>query len=72
VALVNQKRGNSAGFLNQELYQQASADFYDITSGNNGAFQAAKGWDACTGLGAPVGSLLESLLAANPNKKSAR
>jgi kumamolisin len=30
----------------------------DIVSGNNGDFEAAKGWDACTGLGTPNGPAL--------------
>lgn len=30
-----------------------AADFHDITSGNNGYYSAAKGWDAVTGLGTP-------------------
>ena len=32
--------------------------FRDITSGRNGAYQAKRGWDACTGLGVPVGDAL--------------
>jgi kumamolisin len=36
--------------------------FRDVTSGSNGAYDAAPGWDPCTGLGVPVGtSLLDSL-----------
>ncbi len=62
LALVNQKRGSAAGFVNPALYQGGESAFYDITSGNNGAFSAGPGWDACTGLGSPVGNLLESLL----------
>jgi len=38
--------------------------FNDITSGNNGAYQAGPGWDACTGLGSPRGETLLSALAA--------
>ena len=30
----------------------------DITGGNNGAYSAAPGWDACTGLGSPDGQRL--------------
>jgi kumamolisin len=45
------------GFVNPQLYQFPGA-FNDITSGNNGAFQAGPGWDAATGLGSPNGSLL--------------
>ena len=62
LALINQKRGSAVGFVNPTLYQSGEADFYDITSGNNGAFSAQKGWDACTGLGSPTGNLLEKLL----------
>ena len=32
--------------------------FRDITNGSNGAYQATPGWDACTGLGVPVGDAL--------------
>ncbi|HLK01197.1 MAG TPA: hypothetical protein VKU39_14985, partial [Streptosporangiaceae bacterium] len=30
----------------------------DITSGTNGAYTAATGWDPCTGLGSPNGPTL--------------
>jgi kumamolisin len=36
--------------------------FRDITSGNNGAYQARPGWDACTGLGVPNGTQLLAAL----------
>ncbi|HEV2275856.1 MAG TPA: S53 family peptidase [Acidobacteriaceae bacterium] len=68
LALVNQKRGSAVGMVNQTLYQSGSSDFFDITSGSNGAFSAQKGWDACTGLGAPAGTLLEGLLAGSTAK----
>jgi kumamolisin len=45
------------GFLNPRLYRSANA-FNDVTSGNNGAFQAGPGWDAASGLGSPNGSSL--------------
>ena len=32
--------------------------FRDITNGNNGAYAAGPGWDACTGLGVPNGTTL--------------
>ncbi len=32
--------------------------FHDITSGNNGAYSAGPGWDACSGLGSPDGTAL--------------
>ena len=57
IALVNESLGQSAGFINPLLYQNATGDggVNDITSGNNGAYQAGPGWDACTGLGSPIG-----------------
>ena len=36
----------------------------DITVGNNGAYAAAVGWDACTGLGSPNGAKLLQALSA--------
>jgi kumamolisin len=35
-----------------------NAAFHDITDGDNGAYQAASGWDACTGFGSPDGAAL--------------
>ena len=61
VALLNQQLGNEVGFLNPQLYIEATA-FGDITRGDNGAYAAATGWDPCTGLGRPVGSGLLTLL----------
>jgi kumamolisin len=52
------------GFLNPQLYQFPGA-FNDITSGNNGAFQAGPGWDAATGLGSPNGDSLLADLSGN-------
>jgi kumamolisin len=63
VARLNQSLGKPVGFLNPLIYAIPAADnaFHDITSGNNGAYKSAKGWDACTGLGSPNG---ENILAA--------
>lgn len=61
IALINQTNGKPVGFVNPLLYQQAS-DFRDITSGDNGAYQAGTGWDACTGLGSPDGAKLAAAL----------
>jgi kumamolisin len=36
--------------------------FQDITSGNNGAYQAGAGWDPCTGLGTPDGTAILTAL----------
>lgn len=54
IALANQQNGISSGFINPAIYMAAAKPaFRDITQGNNGAFQATVGWDACTGLGSP-------------------
>jgi kumamolisin len=59
IALMNQKLGKPLGFLNPQIYPLlGSAGFHDITQGNNGAYSAGPGWDACTGLGSPDGSSL--------------
>jgi len=65
LALANQQNGKSAGFINPVIYtSKGNAAFRDITQGNNGAFQANSGWDACTGLGSPVAPKL--ITAVNP------
>jgi kumamolisin len=63
IARLNEKLGTPVGFLNPALYQRAAGagGLRDITDGNNGAYSARRGWDACTGLGSPDG---EALLAA--------
>lgn len=63
IALLNDSLGAPLGFAQPRLYGSgASAGFHDIVSGNNGAYSARSGWDACTGLGSPNGSaLLQSL-----------
>ncbi len=63
IARINQKAGRSVGYLNPRFYEAPRTNvFRDVTSGTNGAFDAAKGWDACTGLGSPIGDALGSLL----------
>jgi kumamolisin len=64
IALANAANKSSAGFINPTIYAaSAKTSFRDITSGNNGGFSAAVGWDACTGLGSPVGANVVKLLA---------
>ncbi len=68
IALLNQKRGKAVGYLNPFLYQHyqqlaQSQALRDIITGNNGDYKAGPGWDACTGLGTPDGSLLLTALA---------
>ena len=60
IALMNQKLGHPVGFLNPLIYGSLAGQgmFADIVSGNNGAYSAAPGWDACTGWGSPIGAKL--------------
>lgn len=68
VARMNQAVGADSGYLNSLLYKLAgrangSATFRPITHGENGAYHAGPGWNACTGLGSPLGDrLLEALV----------
>ncbi|HTC67963.1 MAG TPA: S53 family peptidase, partial [Acidothermaceae bacterium] len=62
--------GQRLGLINPALYQlraAGTADFHDVTSGNNdaagtngGAYAAASGYDMATGLGTPMGSALRT------------
>jgi kumamolisin len=61
IARLNSTLGQPVGFLNPQLYAHASA-LRDITSGNNGAYRAGPGWDACTGLGSPNGTAILAAL----------
>jgi kumamolisin len=72
VAILNQQIGKPLGFLNTALYGNslAAKALRDITSGNNGAYSAGQGWDACTGLGSPDGQqLLAGLKPPAPGKR---
>jgi kumamolisin len=70
IALNNQQNGKSAGFIQPQIYAAKGASaFHDIVSGNNGAFSAGPGWDACTGLGSPIGGKLITLLGASTATK---
>ena len=61
VARLVQSLGAPLGLLQPRLYGLSSG-FRDVTSGSNGTYVAAEGWDACTGLGVPDGqALLEAL-----------
>jgi subtilase family serine protease len=66
IAIANQLNGGPLGYINPALYTIGSnparyaADFFDVTTGNNGAsapaipgFPATAGWDPVTGLGTP-------------------
>ncbi len=63
VCRLAQGAGKRFGLLQPLIYAGVSpgataAGFRDITSGNNGAYAAGPGWDACTGLGVPDGAAL--------------
>jgi len=67
IARLGQATGRRFGQLQPALYGSTGAGqlapgFRDITAGNNGSFQAGPGWDACTGLGVPEGSVLLTAL----------
>src|SRR6266581_4145516 len=65
-ACINQTLGKRVGALTSLLYSQVApvnGTFHDITTGNNGAYSAQIGWDACTGWGSPIGSAIASALA---------
>lgn len=53
--------GNKLGFIAPKLWAAGTA-FSDITTGNNGGYDAAVGPDPCTGLGSPVGTALQNIL----------
>jgi len=57
LARINQVSGTPVGYVNPRLYGKPQA-LRDITRGDNGDFDAATGWDACTGLGSPNGALI--------------
>ena len=67
IARLAQATGKRFGLLQPLVYAGVSPGtdvpgFRDITSGNNGAYSAGPGWDACTGLGVPDGTALLSRL----------
>ncbi|HXQ82037.1 MAG TPA: protease pro-enzyme activation domain-containing protein [Opitutaceae bacterium] len=67
-ALINQERGGGdpLGLLNPKIYPLiGSSSFRDITTGSNGNYSAAAGYDLCTGIGVPdVSNLLAAPLDA--------
>jgi kumamolisin len=68
IARLAQATGKRFGLLQTILYAGAAAGaaapgFNDVTQGNNGAYKAGPGWDACTGLGSPNGAALLTLLS---------
>ena len=69
VSRLAEASGQRFGLIQTLLYAgvtpgTAVAGFRDITSGNNGAYAAGPGWDACSGLGSPDGTALLNRLQA--------
>jgi kumamolisin len=63
IARLNQGLGKPVGFLNPVMYKSmATGVLRDITEGDNGAYKAGPGWDACTGFGSPNGTRLLTAL----------
>jgi kumamolisin len=63
VSRLAEATGQRFGLIQTLLYAgvtpgTAVGGFNDITSGNNGAYTAGPGWDACSGLGSPDGTAL--------------
>jgi kumamolisin len=72
IARLNQGLQARCGFLNPLLYTRfATGVLRDITVGNNGAYSARAGWDACTGLGSPNGQKLLTALSGKASKGKA-
>jgi kumamolisin len=72
IALCNQLTGKAPAPLAQKLYAATAGAFRDITQGDNGGFSAGPGWDACTGLGVPVGTGLVGGVWGSAKKKKRR
>jgi kumamolisin len=69
-ARLVQALGTHLGLLQQSLYAGVEpgkpvSDVRDITIGSNGAYSAGPGWDACSGLGVPIGSAVLTALAGS-------
>ena len=68
---VNTLGNQRCGFINSKIYASTGV-FSDITSGNNAApaavgYSATVGWDACTGLGRPIGTAFAGLFGQQTN-----
>ena len=68
VARLAQATGRRLGLVNTALYADVTAGapaagLRDIVSGDNGAYSAGPGWDACTGLGVPESTALLARLS---------
>ena len=69
VSRLAEATGQRFGLIQTLLYAgvtpgTAVDGFHDVTSGNNGAYKAGPGWDACSGLGSPDGTALLTRLTS--------
>jgi len=63
VARINESLGRPLGYATPLLYTRFAVDtLRPIVNGNNGAYSAGQGWNACTGLGTPRGSSMAHAL----------
>jgi kumamolisin len=78
ITRINQTIGKPVGFVNASLYANPAA-FNDVKLGNNRVssaggdenlgYDATEGWDACTGLGSPIGTaVLAALRSATADR----
>ena len=63
ISRLAEATGQRFGLIQPALYAGVTPGvdvpgFHDIISGNNGAYAAGPGWDACSGLGSPDGTAL--------------
>jgi len=78
LALANAQNGATAGFIQPAIYAaKGKAAFNDIISGTNYSgtpvgFKAGTGWDACTGLGSPIGTKLITVVNPGGSTQSAK
>jgi kumamolisin len=78
IAVANAQNGKSAGFIQPAIYAaKGKAAFNDITSGTNYTgtpvgFKAGPGWDACTGLGSPIGTKLIAVVKPGGSPSASR
>ena len=63
---INQVKGTRLGYVNPDIYRASKSgntDFYDVTQGSNGEYNAKVGYDNVSGIGSPIGETL----ATDPN-----
>jgi kumamolisin len=73
-AKLNQARASvglaSVGLLGPKIYPLiGTSNFRDITTGNNGCYNAGPGYDLCTGIGVPLIDTLIQKLSSHPVAK---